>query len=78
MAEKQILNFINGELWGRPAPNWLPWAMKFPRAPDCPDFPDMCVARHPSQLYQALLEGAVLFGAMLLLARMEWVRARFA
>jgi phosphatidylglycerol:prolipoprotein diacylglycerol transferase len=44
-------NFIGGELWGR-ATN-LPWAMVFPRAGDLP--------RHPSQLYQACLEGLVLF-----------------
>ncbi|HTZ71450.1 MAG TPA: prolipoprotein diacylglyceryl transferase [Acetobacteraceae bacterium] len=47
-------NFINGELWGRPAPFWLPWAMTFPHAGDM-------IPRHPSQLYQALLEGLVLF-----------------
>ena len=28
----RVANFINGELWGRPAPDWLPWAMIFPRA----------------------------------------------
>ena len=28
----RIANFINGELWGRPAPDWLPWAMIFPNA----------------------------------------------
>src|ERR1019366_6409762 len=65
----RIANFVNGELWGRPAPDWLPWAMIFPtRGP---------VARHPSQLYQALLEGALLFIVMLLLARRETMRARF-
>ncbi len=49
----RIGNFINGELWG--APSELPWAMVFPdpRAGDVP--------RHPSQLYEALLEGLVLF-----------------
>lgn len=49
----RIGNFINGELWGRPSD--LPWAMVFPGhgAGDIP--------RHPSQLYEALLEGAVLF-----------------
>ena len=57
----RVANFINGELWGRPAPAWLPWAMLFPRAPDCPSFPNICVPRHPSQLYEALLEGVVLF-----------------
>lgn len=53
LAAGRIGNFINGELWGRPAPEWLPWAMVFPTGGD--------VARHPSQLYQALLEGLLLF-----------------
>jgi phosphatidylglycerol:prolipoprotein diacylglycerol transferase len=73
----RVANFINGELWGRPAPEWLPWAMKFPRTPDCPDFPTICVARHPSQIYQALMEGLILFVVMFLLSRREAVRARF-
>lgn len=47
----RIGNFINGELWG--APSNLPWAMIFPTADTLP--------RHPSQLYQALLEGLILF-----------------
>ncbi len=64
----RIANFINGELWGRPAPDWLPWAMIFPTGG--------LVPRHPSQIYQALLEGLVLFGVMLLLARRERLRAR--
>jgi len=46
-------NFINGELWGRPADPALPWAMVFPQADALP--------RHPSQLYQAGLEGLLLF-----------------
>lgn len=45
-------NFIGGELWGRAAD--VPWAVVFPRAPGG-------FARHPSQLYEALLEGIVLF-----------------
>ncbi len=50
----RIGNFIGGELWGRAAdPQAVPWAMVFPRADD--------VARHPSQLYQAGLEGLLLF-----------------
>ncbi len=65
----RIANFINGELWGRPAPDWLPWAMIFPRADLLP--------RHPSQLYQAFLEGLVLFLIMLALSRRQAVRARF-
>jgi phosphatidylglycerol---prolipoprotein diacylglyceryl transferase len=73
----RVANFINGELWGRPAPDWLPWAMKFPRAPDCPSFPDICVARHPSQLYEALMEGLILLIVMLALSRREGLRERF-
>jgi phosphatidylglycerol:prolipoprotein diacylglycerol transferase len=65
----RIANFINGELWGRPAPVWLPWAMIFPRAG--------LEARHPSQIYQALMEGLLLFILLWLLARREAVRARF-
>ena len=45
-------NFINGELWGKPAE--VPWAMIFPNAPDR-------LPRHPSQLYEMLLEGVVMF-----------------
>ncbi len=48
----RIANFINGELFGRPSD--LPWAMIFPRDP-------LQIPRHPSELYEALLEGAVLF-----------------
>ncbi len=47
----RIGNFINSELWGRPAD--VPWAMVFPNGGP--------LARHPSQLYQAFLEGLVLF-----------------
>jgi phosphatidylglycerol:prolipoprotein diacylglycerol transferase len=65
----RIANFINGELWGRAAPESLPWAMIFPASGPIP--------RHPSQLYQALMEGAVLFTVMLLLAQRESLRARF-
>jgi phosphatidylglycerol:prolipoprotein diacylglycerol transferase len=73
----RVANFINGELWGRPAPDWLPWAMKFPRAPDCPSFPNICIPRHPSQLYEALLEGLVLFIVMFVLSRRYALRERF-
>ncbi len=55
----RLANFINGELWGRQAPDSLPWAMIFPAAGPGP--------RHPSQLYQALLEGLVLFVVLLAL-----------
>ena len=48
-------NFINGELWGRVTD--IPWAMVFPRDPEQ-------LARHPSQLYQAALEGILLFALL--------------
>jgi phosphatidylglycerol:prolipoprotein diacylglycerol transferase len=48
-------NFLNGELWGRPST--VPWAMVFPQAPLVHG---VNVPRHPSQLYEALLEGVVL------------------
>lgn len=51
-------NFINGELWGRPADPTLPWAMAFPQAGDGG------VPRHPSQLYEAGLEGLALFALL--------------
>jgi phosphatidylglycerol---prolipoprotein diacylglyceryl transferase len=60
-------NFINGELWGRIAPE-VPWAMVFPTGGPEP--------RHPSQLYQAFLEGACLFALLMWLARSERIRAR--
>ena len=53
LAAGRIGNFINGELWGRIAEPSLPWAMIFPQVDDLP--------RHPSQLYQASLEGLLLF-----------------
>ena len=55
----RIANFINAELWGRPTD--LPWGVIFPgaAAQDCPDVVGLC-ARHPSQLYEAALEGVVL------------------
>ena len=65
----RLANFINGELWGREAPAWLPWAMRFPQVDDLP--------RHPSQLYEALLEGVVLFAVMWALSRREALRAHF-
>ena len=52
----RIANFINGELWGRPAD--VPWAMAFPTGGPFP--------RHPSQLYEATLEGLVLLVVLLL------------
>jgi len=59
-------NFINGELWGRVTD--VPWAMVFPGAGDLP--------RHPSMLYEAILEGPVLF-AILWIAGMRPRRTGF-
>jgi phosphatidylglycerol:prolipoprotein diacylglycerol transferase len=56
----RLANFINGELWGRPSDVW--WAMVFPNGGPIP--------RHPSQLYEAALEGLVLFA---LLAALVWL-----
>ena len=63
----RIANFINGELWGRPSD--VPWAMVFPSDP-------AQVPRHPSQLYEATLEGIVLFIVLYLLQRSSRVRWR--
>ena len=57
----RIANFINGELWGRPADSSVPWAMVFPNAGPLP--------RHPSQLYEAGLEGIGLFVILALMIR---------
>ena len=55
----RVSNFINSELWGRPTD--LPWGVIFPdrAAQACSPFIDIC-ARHPSQLYEAILEGLLL------------------
>ena len=60
----RIGNFINGELWGREADPDLPWAMVFPQS-------GIAIPRHPSQLYELLLEGIVLFIVLWLYARKE-------
>jgi phosphatidylglycerol---prolipoprotein diacylglyceryl transferase len=51
----RIANFVNGELWGKPTD--VPWAMIFPNAPDQ-------LPRHPSQLYEAGMEGLILFAIL--------------
>jgi phosphatidylglycerol:prolipoprotein diacylglycerol transferase len=63
----RLANFINAELWGRPTD--VPWGVVFPgaAAQDCAGVVGLC-ARHPSQLYQAGLEGALLLAVMLWLA----------
>ncbi|MCB9991253.1 MAG: prolipoprotein diacylglyceryl transferase [Rhodospirillales bacterium] len=60
----RLANFVNGELFGRATD--APWGMVFPRGGEMP--------RHPSQLYEAVLEGLVLFGVLALLARKESLR----
>lgn len=57
LAAGRVGNFINGELWGRAADPTLPWAMVFPQS-------GSLVARHPSQIYQFLLEGLLLFAVL--------------
>jgi phosphatidylglycerol---prolipoprotein diacylglyceryl transferase len=64
LAAGRVGNFINGELWGRPADASLPWAMIFPQS-------GSMVPRHPSQVYQFLLEGLLLFVVLWLYARKE-------
>jgi len=63
LAAGRIGNFINGELWGRQADPELPWGMIFRGAGDFP--------RHPSQLYQFLLEGLLLFLVLWFFARKD-------
>ncbi len=63
----RLANFINGELWGRVAPD-VPWAMVFPGAGPDP--------RHPSQLYQAGMEGLALFALLMILVSRPSIRAR--
>lgn len=61
----RLANFINGELWGRVTD--VPWAMVFPEADDLP--------RHPSQLYQAGLEGLAML--VIMLSLFWFTRARY-
>ncbi len=68
----RVANFINAELWGRPT--LQPWGVVFPgpQAQACPwDWPMPFCARHPTQLYEAALEGLLLF---VLLAWLVWRR----
>lgn len=70
----RIANFINAELWGRPT--HLPWGVVFPgaAAQNCPNLVEIC-ARHPSQLYQAALEGFLLAVVVIWLAfRRGWLK----
>ncbi|MCY4150634.1 MAG: prolipoprotein diacylglyceryl transferase [Aestuariivita sp.] len=69
----RLANFINAELWGRPTQ--LPWGVVFPgdAAQSCATATELC-ARHPSQIYEALLEGLILGGILVWLA---WRRGAF-
>ncbi len=58
----RLANFINSELWGRTADSSVPWAMVFPNGGPLP--------RHPSQLYEAGLEGILLFAILAVMVRM--------
>ncbi|MCK0137820.1 prolipoprotein diacylglyceryl transferase [Aliiroseovarius sp. F47248L] len=73
----RITNFINAELWGRPTS--APWGVIFPgeAAQSCPgwDVTLGACARHPSQLYEAILEGLLLAAILLTLAfRRGWLK----
>jgi len=62
LAAGRVGNFINGELWGRFSDPSLPWGMVFPQS-------GSMLPRHPSQVYQFLLEGLLLFVILWLYAR---------
>jgi phosphatidylglycerol:prolipoprotein diacylglycerol transferase len=59
----RLANFIKGELWGREADASVPWRMVFPDDP-------LQLFRHPSQLYEAALEGILLFAVLAVMVRM--------
>ena len=74
----RLANFTNAELWGRPTD--APWGVIFPgeAAQFCPQITGLC-ARHPSQLYEAALEGLILGAAMYVLAfRFGWLKRAWA
>ena len=62
----RLANFVNDELWGRVSD--VAWAVRFPRGGYLP--------RHPSQIYEALLEGAALFVILNYLWRFKWIREK--
>ena len=68
LAAGRMGNFINGELWGRLSSMDLPWGMVFRGAGDLP--------RHPSQIYQFLMEGLLLFVLLWLYARKPRARGQ--
>ena len=65
----RVANFINAELWGKPTT--MPWGVIFPgeRAQQCVGIDGPC-ARHPSQLYEAGMEGIILFLALMLISNL--------
>lgn len=63
----RLANFIKGELWGREADASVPWRMIFPDDP-------LQLFRHPSQLYEAALEGVLLFAILAIMVRMGALR----
>ena len=63
----RLANFIKGELWGREADASVPWRMVFPDDPSQ-------LFRHPSQLYEAALEGVLLFAVLAVMVRMGALR----
>lgn len=69
LAVGRLGNFINGELWGRATDSAMPWIMAFPQS-------GSMVPRHPSQLYEGLLEGVVLFIILWIYARKPHARGR--
>jgi len=69
LAAGRVGNFINGELWGRFSDPGLPWGMVFPQS-------GSMLPRHPSQVYQFLLEGLLLFVLLWLYARREHKQAQ--
>ena len=73
LALGRVANFINAELWGRPTD--APWGVIFPgdAAQNCPGVEGLC-ARHPSQLYEAGLEGVALALILFALVRMGGLR----
>lgn len=71
LAAGRLGNFINGELWGRFTQHDLPWGMVFPHS-------GSLQPRHPSQMYQFLLEGLLLFVLLWLYARREHARGQVA
>ena len=70
----RIANFINAELWGRATE--MPWGVAFPgeAAQACEQISGLC-ARHPSQLYEAILEGLMLGAVLIYVAfRRNWLK----